>query len=39
MATKNINAEKIRKGNLDVSGISATTFNVNGQYDLPTNSH
>jgi len=38
MATKNINAEKIRKGNLDVSGISATTFNVNGQYDLPTNS-
>jgi hypothetical protein len=37
MATKNINAEKIHKGNLDVSGISASTFNVNGQYDLPTN--
>jgi hypothetical protein len=35
MATKNINAEKIRKGNLDVSGLSATTFNVNNQYDLP----
>jgi hypothetical protein len=37
MSTKNINAEKIQ-GNLDVSGLSATTFNVNEQYDLPTNS-
>jgi hypothetical protein len=37
MSTKNINAEKI-KGNLDVNGLSATTFNVNNQYELPTNS-
>ena len=37
MSTKNINAEKIQ-GNLDVSSLSATTFNVNDQYDLPTNS-
>ena len=38
MATININAGKIHKGNLDVSAISATTFNVNGQYGLPTTS-
>ena len=37
MPTKNINAEKIQ-GNLDVNGLSATTFNVNNQYDLATNS-
>ncbi len=37
MPTKNINAEKIQ-GNLDVNGLSATTFNVNNQYDLPSNS-
>ena len=32
MPTKNINAEKIQ-GNLDVNGLSATTLNVNNQYD------
>jgi len=37
MPTKNINAEKIQ-GNLDVNGLSATTLNVNNQYELPTNS-
>ena len=37
MPTKNINAEKIQ-GNLDVSSLSATTFNINNQFTLPTNS-
>ena len=37
MPTKNINAEKIQ-GNLDVNTLSATTFNINNQFTLPTNS-
>ena len=35
MASKNINAEKIQ-GNLSINGITGTTINVNGQYELPT---
>ena len=35
MASKNINAEKIQ-GNLSINGITGTTLNVNGQYELPT---